>query len=254
MFLTTIVLTYLMAQRVHEIGHWLILLIYGRNPVMGFTGIVQLWGVQPKNTSSWSQYTDPITGERGWLKLSSLPQTATEWTIMLLAGQITQITILYLSLIINHISKNSVTKELTTIIALINSLQQTLYNLKSLVLGSYGDEYFLAYYLQTPQWTIHTILLSIYLTGLFLTLPKIKTKSRKSTLKVLLIMFIAMMLMGPPLMMADTVIRTQMNNENLYFQPIMGFAAPVLLIDTLLLASLRFLVRKMKRETYVQGV
>jgi hypothetical protein len=240
-FMISILLTYLTAQRIHEIGHWIILQIFNRNPVFGFTGLIQLWETQPKNPNTWTQYTDPITGEQGWLKLGSLPKNTTEWVAMLIAGQIAQITVLYTSLLINHISKNPTIKQMGLLTAIINSLGQTFYHLKALTIGNYGDEYFLAYYLNTPKWVIHTTLLTIYTLGLALALTKLKTKDKKTTLKTLVAIFTATIITGPPLIIADTIIRTQINNENPYYQPIMGFATPVIITDTIILTIFKIL-------------
>lgn len=244
----SILLAYLTSQRIHEIGHWIILQIFNRNPVFGFTGLIQLWETQPKNPNTWTRYIDPITGEQGWLKLGSLPQTPMEWAAMLIAGQIAQIITLYLALIIHSYTKNPSIKQITLLTAIINSLGQTLYHARKLITTSYGDEHFLAYYIQTQKWEIHTTLLTIYIIGLTLTLTKIKTKNKKTTLKIILTILIATILVGPPLMIADTIIRTQINNENPYTQPIIGFTTPVITTDILAIAILTMILKSQKQN------
>ncbi len=49
----------------HEPGHWAVLALFGRGPVMGFGGLVQRWEVPPPDPAGWVRIT--FEGSQGWL-------------------------------------------------------------------------------------------------------------------------------------------------------------------------------------------
>jgi len=63
------VLVRYLSVALHEAGHWAVLAISGRGPVMGFAGLVQKWDAPPPNKSEWVRIT--FSGSEGWLRMAS---------------------------------------------------------------------------------------------------------------------------------------------------------------------------------------
>jgi len=115
--------------------------------------------------------------------------------------------------------------------ALVNSLGQLFYHLRSLFLTSGGDEYFLAFYLGIPKEWLTFSLILVYGLGTALALRQIGGwRERLKWTGAAIIGFLAL---GPALMVGDTAIRSQINAENPLFRPVFGFSLPVLLVDAM---------------------
>ena len=240
--LLCLMLTYLGAQRVHETGHWAVLQAFRREPVMGFTGLVQLWDKRPLNPNGWTIYTDPIDGEQGWLRLGSLPQSPGEWISLLAAGQVAQLIAVMAGLLIARYGKSQLARETGLALSLVNSLGQALYHAKSLLLGSGADERYLSFYLGIPKESITIPLLLIYILAMAWALRQIKGwRERGRRLVAVMAGFIPL---GPVLMLSDRVIRNQMGVDNPWFRPVLGFSLPVLIADVIVLMGLWLLWRK----------
>ncbi|MGQ4875641.1 MAG: hypothetical protein ACP6IY_16360 [Promethearchaeia archaeon] len=238
----TILLSYLGAQRIHEIGHWLVLQLYGREPAFGFTGLIQLWGKVPQHPEHWTKYKDPIDGEEGWLYLDSLPQSSAEWVIMLAAGQIAQIIIIIIGLLIVKYAKKDLSKTFGLLLAMINSQGQIFYFIRKMLSGGVGgDEYFISFYLNISVYLIIIIFLSIHLIGFSLCIHIIN--DWKLSIKYILVIFLGIMPIGIILMLSDILVREQIDLGNPLFQPVFGFALPVLIIDVIFILLLIFALR-----------
>lgn len=243
---------YLGAQKVHETGHWAVLQAFRREPVMGFTGLVQLWDVSPANPNEWTEYTDPLDGGKGWLHLTSLPQSPVEWVGMLAAGQIANLLAVVLGLLIAYNGKYP-SREMGLILVLVNSLGQALYHLRNLFRPAGGDEYFIASYLKTSKEWITVPLLLIYIAATILAIRQIE--EWRERWKFMGAAFLSSLALGPALMIADKVVRNQINLDNPLFQPVWGFSIPVLIVDAAAFIGLRLWVKRVRRikETLQAG-
>ncbi|MGE5529677.1 MAG: hypothetical protein ACM3X6_11135 [Patescibacteria group bacterium] len=149
----------------HEGGHWAALQIGGRDPVFGFTGLVQLWDREPAAPDRWVAFTDP-NGDRGWLRLGSLPDTTAEWAVFIAAGPFLQLMAVIVGLVLNSLARRQTTRLFGLLLALINSFGQFTYQVIAQIRGSGGDENLLAYYLGVPRAVISILLTAAFAVGL----------------------------------------------------------------------------------------
>lgn len=83
--LVLVLLLNFIVQMIHEAGHWAVYQAYGRGPVWGFIGLVQLWNTTPLHPSEWVKTALP-GGEQGWLRLTSPTNSGIEEIISSAAG------------------------------------------------------------------------------------------------------------------------------------------------------------------------
>ncbi|MGE5550358.1 MAG: hypothetical protein ACM3ZC_07485 [Bacteroidota bacterium] len=219
-------LNFLGAQMLHEGGHWAVLRIGGRDPVFGFTGLVQKWDKEPVTPDQWVMFTDPH-GDRGWLRLGSLPDSRTEWVIFIAAGPLLQLAAVILGLMLNSLARRQTTRLFGLLLALINSFGQLMYQVIAPIRGSGGDEYLLAYHLGVPRAVISVFLAAAFAVGLVLAFHRLDGWRQRLIYGAAL--FIGINLQGPLLMYANQVVQDQIDAGNPFFQPVCGFSLPVLI-------------------------
>ncbi|HEC35167.1 MAG TPA: hypothetical protein ENI39_01375 [Anaerolineae bacterium] len=227
LFLLVILLGFLGGQILHESGHWAILQLFGRNPVMSFTGLVGR-DEQPANPEGWVEFTAP-DGEQVWLYLTSLPSSAVEWIVMSAAGPLAQLAVMIIGLLFAHFSRGGLLRGIGLLLALINSLGPMLYQIKSTFVGAGGDEYLIAYYLGLPEYAITVPLALASAAGLVVGLWELDGWRRR--LKWLAVLLIGYLPQGPLLMLANNITQTQVAMGNRFFQPVLGFSLPVVIVS-----------------------
>jgi hypothetical protein len=137
----------ILAQAIHEGGHWTVFEITGHRPVWAFTGIVQLWDTTPRDPASWVASTAP-DGTQGWMKLSSDPGKIIG-EVDDAAGPLASLVSVIAGLLLWRFSKKTALRVSGLILALITALLMTFYYARS---GSHiGDEGFLAASLGLPK-------------------------------------------------------------------------------------------------------
>lgn len=220
-------LGYLGGQMLHETGHWVILQLFGRDPVISFTGLVGS-DHQPVSPEGWVEFTAP-NGERVWLHLTSLPSSSMEWVVMSAAGPLAQLAVMIIGLLFAHFSRGGLLRGIGLLLALINSLGPMLYQIKSTFVGAGGDEYLIAYYLGLPEYAITVPLALASAAGLVVGLWELDGWRRR--LKWLAVLLIGYLPQGPLLMLANNITQTQVAMGNRFFQPVLGFSLPVVIVS-----------------------
>lgn len=219
-------LGYLSGQMLHETGHWAVLKVFGRRPVMSFTGLVQQ-NEPPADPEGWVEFTAP-DGEQVWFHLTSLPGSSAEWVAMLAAGPLANLVAMLAGLLLAYFAKRELLRSLGLLLALINSFGPMLYQIQHTFSGAGGDEYFLASTLGVPKYAITVPLALAAAAGFAVVIKKINGwRVRLKWLTALLIGFVAQ---GPLLMYADKITQTQVRLKNPFFQPILGFSLPVVIV------------------------
>ena len=146
----------ILSQAAHETGHHMVYQIMGRDPVWGFTKLVQIWETIPMHPNEWVETEGP-EGERGWLKLSSAVESDIEKFFNTVAGPLAGLFSAALGLFIARRSKNNTWKQVGLAYTLSASLVAILYYLRS-PMRSGGDEYVIAMFLGVPKLAIEIIL------------------------------------------------------------------------------------------------
>jgi len=225
--LLTVLLGYLGGQIVHEAGHWAVLEIYRRGPVMSFTGLVQQEET-PRYREGWSQFTAP-DGEQVWLHLGTLPGNDAEWVLMLAAGPLAQVAAMLFGLAMVHFGKQAQMKVIGLLLALINSFGPMVYQSISLQRGGGGDEYFMAQFLGWSAAVVHVFFLGIAIVGLAVVMRNLS--GWRTRLKWLGAVFVGFVGQGPLLMYANRITQKQVGLGNPYFRPVFGWSLPVVIVS-----------------------
>ena len=219
------------AQTIHEAGHWTIYETLGREPVWGFSSLVQIWGNPPPlHPNEWIAMIAP-DGEKGWLRLGSSP-SKTEWIIMLAAGPLASLLGVVFGLSLMRWNRNPATKQMGLVLALIGSLIMSQYYLR----GSGGDEYFLAVYLGIPKYIIDIpfglAFIIAFILGVW-TLGDWRTR-----FKWLGAILLGSVPAGLFLMKANDLVQAQVNQGNPLFQPLLGWSLPVVVVNVIVFLAL----------------
>jgi hypothetical protein len=222
-FLTLLaILTTLLAQATHETGHMLVCHANRCEPTWGFIGLVQRWDEPPLRPENWLEFQH-VNGEIGWLRLSHYPQGNLNQAIFAAAGPIAGVMGAIFGLWLAY-HKNS---QSGLMFSLVSSLSASLYYLRN-PLRPYGDEYDIAAALDLPQIAIVTIFALAFLTCLGLALRRLP--NHPTRLRWLGAAFLGMIVSGVSVSLADGWVREMVNLENPFFQPVLGYSLPVLLV------------------------
>jgi len=225
--LLTVLLGYLGGQIVHEAGHWAVLEIYRRGPVMSFTGLVQQEET-PYYREGWSQFTAP-DGEQVWLHLATLPGSDVEWVLMLAAGPLAQVVAMLLGFALIYFGEREQAKVIGLLLALINSFGPMVYQSRSMLGRGGGDEYLIAQFLGVPATVVHALFLAVAIVGLAVGMWTLfGWRTRLKWLGAICIGFVAQ---GPLLMYANRITQTQVVLGNPYFRPVLGWSLPVVIVS-----------------------
>lgn len=233
------------AQSLHEAGHWAIYQAFGRGPTWGFIGLVQWWDTPPLHPDQWMETTSP-SGEPGWLRLASLPDSQLEEAIAAAAGPVVSLLGAVSGLLIARSSRASVVREMGLNFALLIALVMTLYYLRS-PLRSGGDEYDFATALGISKLLVEGLFALAFVACLIVGLRNLKNWLTR--LKWLGAILVGSISTGLLLAKADEIVRAQVNLQNPFFNPVLGISLPVLLVNILALLALFFWARLMSRAT-----
>jgi hypothetical protein len=218
------------SQWIHETGHWLILRGYGREPVWGFTRLIQIWGKTPPDPWNWQRTVSP-DGEVGWLKLNALPQTGFETALFFIAGPATSLFGLLAGIGLMHWAAHPGWRHLGRGLALSLSLGMTLYYLRA-PWRTGGDEAVFALAAGIPPWAVNLFLSLLFLAGLVLVLRSLP--NWKSRIKWVGAFFLGSALAGVMLFFLDQWILQGTLAGKTIFQPILGFSLPVFIFNSAL--------------------
>jgi len=235
------------AQLIHEAGHWAVYQAYGRGPVWGYIGIVQLWNSTPLQPEDWVK-TSSSAGEQGWLRLASPVNSKLEELGAAAAGPLASLLAAVLGLFLLRQSKETATKLLGLMLSLVTSFVMSFYYLRS-PLRAGGDEYGIAIQLGLSRFAIEIPFALAFLVCLILGLRELHTwKTRLQWLAIILLSGIPT---GLALNYADGLVRAGVNLGNPLFQPVFGFSLPVLITDSLVLLGLWLWWRTVRKSAFM---
>ena len=228
------VLLNVVSQTIHEAGHWAVYETLGRGPVWGFTSLVQIWGNPPPlHPNEWIATIAP-DGEKGWLRLGSSP-SKTEEIITLAAGPLAGLLGVVFGLSLMRWNRNPATKQMGLVLALITSILMSQYYLRGFSRMG-GDEYFLAAHLGIPKYTIDipfglasitAFVLGVWVLG-----------DWRTRLKWLGAIMLGSVPAGLFLINANDLVRSQVDQGNPLFQPLLGWSLPVVVVNAIVLLAL----------------
>ncbi len=228
---------------IHEFGHWLVLWIFGHEPVMSFNGLVQLWDTIPNHPDEWVKIYYPGIGE-GWLRLSSLPSNNLEWILMLLAGPIMHPILILVGILFMRIN-NAFLQKVGVMLVLINGLK-FLTNLLSYFQGAIGDYYFIGVYSGIPHIYIVLLFVIVQFLGFAYGIYKSGRLLKEEGASLLISIFLAGIIIITLLSKLNGLIVEGVDNKNPFFMPILGWPLPVLIVNIL---SLVMILSLYKRST-----
>ena len=182
------------------------------------------------------------TGETGWLRLSSLPAGRAEWVVFLVAGPLAQVLAIAAGLAVAMRSPGPVRRTFGLMVALINAFGHFFYQLVSSLQGGGGDETLLGYYLGIP-WPMIAALFGAA-AGIGLVVSFYLLPSAKIRLKWGAALFLGTLPIGPLLMYANRQVIVNVDANNPWFRPLLGFSLPVLILGALSLLVIYLVVRK----------
>jgi hypothetical protein len=216
------------AQALHEAGHWTVYQAYKRGPVWGFIGLVQVWDTPPLHPNEWVETTS-LDGGRGWLRLASPAGSKTETLLAAAAGPLASLLAAILALSVAQRSKETRFKHIALMLALMNSFLMSMYYLRSPLRTSGSDEADVAALLSVPRAWIEILFGLAFIACFVLSLRVLD--NWRARFKWLGIILLGSVLSALPLVQADAVVRAQVNLGNPFFQPILGFSLPVFIVN-----------------------
>ena len=223
-----------LSQAIHEAGHWAVYQAFGRGPVWGFTGLVQIWGKPPLHPGEWVATTAP-DGEQGWLHLTSTPGSKAEAVMALAAGPVVSLLSVVGGLWRARLGKRAETRQIGLLLALIGSFVASMYYIRS-PLRSGGDESLMAAHLGLPRYAVELPLALAFIACFILGLRAFG--NWRTGLKWTSAILLGSVPTGLLLMKADGLVRSQVNLGNPLFQPVFGFSLPVVLVNGIVLLGL----------------
>jgi len=235
----------ILSQTIHETGHHLVYQVMGRDPVWGFTKLVQLWETSPTHPDEWVEVTSE-GGERGWLKLSSRAESRTEKMITAAAGPLAGLLGAMLGLAIARWSKNSALKQIGLALALSASLVAVLYYARSPIRTG-GDEADIAAQLGVARAIVEVPIGLAVSACLILGLRELA--SWRARLKWLGAVLMGSVATGILMVFADPLLIAQVDAGNPWFRPVLGYSLPVVLVNGFALLGLWIWFRWQERQT-----
>ena len=221
-----------LVQALHEAGHWAVYQALGSRPVWGFIGLVQVWGEPPLDPALWVETSAP-DGERGWLRLRSLPSGAGEFAAAA-GGPVASLLGALGGVLLARFGRRPALRQAGLLLALIACFSGGMYYARSPWRGL-SDEATVATYLGMPEAVLELVLGLLYLAGLVWGLRQLK--DWRTAGRWMAVVFLGSVLTGLALNLLDGVVRAQVNAGNPLFQPLLGYSLPVLLVNGLALAG-----------------
>jgi len=225
----SVLLTF-MAQFIHEAGHCVVYGLFGTKPVWSVNSLAQIWGHTPLHPENWSIFITP-TGESGWIRMSSAPSQM-EHVLGLLAGPLASVFGIFLGLALVHFGKKAATRQIGMVFALTISFPMIQYYLRS-PWRQTGDEYFVAAYLGIPKYILDLPFGVLFLMSFILALYWLG--SWRTRMKWLGVTVLGSAPVGLFIMNINGWVISQINQENRFFQPLLGFAFPILIFNAAVL-------------------
>jgi hypothetical protein len=221
------------AQFIHEAGHCAVYELLGTKPVWSVNSLAQIWDDIPLHPENWSTFITP-NGESGWIRMTSAP-SQTEHVFGLLAGPLASLFGVLFGLGLVRFRKGSATRQIGLVLALTISFPMSQYYLRSPWRYT-GDEYFVAAYLGIPKYILDLPFGLLFLMGFILALYWLG--DWRTRLKWLGITVLGSTSVGLFIMYINGWVISQINQENRFFQPLLGFALPVFIFNVAVLAFL----------------
>lgn len=220
----------ILGQAVHESGHSLVYQLMDRDPVWGFTKLVQIWDTPPIHPEEWVETS--FEGDSGWLKLSSLQESGSEKALALAAGPLAGLLGAVVGLIMVKKGKNIAIRQVGLALTISISFTALQYYLRS---GSRigGDEYNLSLILGIPPGYLNLPLGVAFAVCLLLALREIPGWRNK--MKWLGTVILGSATTGILMFIADDYVISGVDAGNPWFQPVLGYAFPVFLVILLAL-------------------
>ncbi len=229
----------ILSQTVHETGHHMVYQIMGHEPIWAFTKLVQLWETPPINPNEWVE-TRGSEGERGWLKIGSPLADKVEIVTATAAGPLAGLLGAVLGLIIAGRSKKHTRKQIWLAFSLVSSLAAVLYYLRA-PMRTGGDEYDIAVQLGVAKSLIEIPLGLAFAACLTIGLRLLP--SWRVRLKWLGTVFLGSVATGLLMAFADPLIIAQIDADNVWVWPIIGYSLPVFVANVLAFMGLWLWVR-----------
>ena len=247
-FLPLLVLAMLvniLAQTVHETGHYLVYQVMGHEPVWAFTKLVQLSETTPTNPDEWIEMVNP-DATTNWLKLISPVTGKMEKVIAPAAGPLAGLFSAVLGLVMSRRNEKTAQKQIWLAFTITSSLVAVLYYMRSPIRTG-GDEYEIAMQLGLTISMIEISLGLAFITCLILGLRELPSwRIRLTWLGTILLGGIAT---GLLMSLADPLIIAKVDAGNPWFRPIFGFSLPVFLVIMLTFLGLWGWARWEHRES-----
>jgi hypothetical protein len=238
----------ILAQAIHEGGHWVVYQIAGCRPEWGFTSLVQMWDTAPQHPDGWVATTAP-DGERGWLKLGSAPSPAVE-DLSLAAGPLASLACVLAGLLTYRLGRRTPMRAGGLILAISTAFIMTTYYARG-GMRSGGDEGILAASLGIPKIAFDAPLGTAFAACLLFGLWMLKTwKERMRWFGAILLGIVPS---GGLMVLADPLIRAGVDEGNPLFQPVMGFSLPVVVVCCVAIMGLVLLGAVQERRAALQS-
>lgn len=234
-------------QILHESGHWAVMQAFGRQPLWGFTSLVQLWEREPADPTQWVAITAP-DGDQGWLHLGSVPESDLEWVLFLAAGPLAQLLAMAIGLAVSRSASTPVMRTLGFLLAVVNAFSGFLYQLVSTLRGGGGDETLIGYYLHVPPLVISTLFGLGFAVGIVLALRSVESWTMAG--KWTAAFFLGILPLGPLFGWANGQIIDQVDGGNPLFRSILGFSLPVAVSGALAFLALWLLAYQWERSSF----
>lgn len=230
----------------HEAGHWAVLALLGRGPVMGFGGLVQRWETPPPDPAGWVRIT--FAGSTGWLRLASPPAGTAEWVAFLAAGPAVTVALAWVGWALYRRAASPASRGLGLLLCLVNALGVLLFPFNYFL--SSGDTAFIAYHLGVPEGLVALPYEALRGGALVAGLAWLGTwRERGRWAAPALLGYILVMVLLFPL---DGFVRQGVAEGLPLFAPLAGWSAPVLAAHLLALGAF-LLVRRGLTAAQRQG-
>jgi hypothetical protein len=234
----------ILGQMIHEGGHSLIYQIMGRDPVWGFTKMVQIWDTSPLHPEKWTE--TKFEDESGWVKISSPQESKIEKAITAVAGPIAGLLGAIVGLVVFFKGRRTASRQAGLAWAIRLSFTALQYYLRS---GNRigGDEYEFALQLGISPSLPNIVFGISFAICLVLALARLPGWAAK--LKWLGIVVLGSAITGVLMFLGDDVVIDQVNLGNPWFRPVLGYALPVFVINVLAIAGIALWVRQSYRKS-----
>ena len=218
----------ILGQAIHETGHRLVFQVMGREPVWGFTKIVQIWEKPPSNPEEWTETS--FEGDHGWLKISSPQESSIEKAVSIAAGPLAGLMAAILGIVLVKKGGSTPIKQIGLALTLSISIAALLYYLRSASRVG-GDEYELSKLMNISAMPINIFFGLGFALCLFIAVRELQTW--QTLLKWLGTVFVGSAVTGTLLFFADNYVISQVNAGNPWFSAVLGYAFPVFLVNVL---------------------